>query len=102
MKTEDLIKMFQTLDVHKRNVDVQFITPDGKILDIDNVSLLSSISAVNYTPKLTFYVYLEEKQQETQRDGRDTQDRDTRDATGTSMLFQKGLNNSECEKLTRL
>ncbi len=93
MKTEDLIKIFQTLDVHKRNVDVQFITPDGKILDIDNVSLLSSISAVNYTPKLTFYVYLKE----TQRDGQDT-----RDAMGTSMLFQKGLNNSECEKLTRL
>lgn len=69
MKTEELIKTFQALDVHKRNVEVQFITPDCKILDIDKVSLLSSISATNYTPKLTFYVYLKEKQ----RDNQDTQ-----------------------------
>ena len=95
MKTEELIKTFQALDVHKRNVDMQFVTPDGKILDIDNVSLLSSISArPDDTPKLTFYVYLKE----TQHDGQDT-----RDMTGKSALHQKVLKNSECEKqLTKL
>lgn len=61
MKTEELIKTFQVLDAHKRNVDMQFITPDGKVMDIDNVSLLSSISAANDTPKLTFYVYLKKR-----------------------------------------
>lgn len=93
MKTEELIKTFQALDVHKRNVDVQFITPDGKILDIDNVSLLSSISAGSNIPKLTFYVYLKEKQHDSQ---------DTRDTTGKTTSYQKILN-SECEKqFTRL
>lgn len=89
MKTEELIRTFQTLDVHKRNVDVQFITPDGKILDIDNVSLLSSISAANDVPKLTFYVYLKEMQCDSQ---------DMRDTTGKSALYQKVTKNSECEK----
>ena len=94
MKTEELIKTFQALDVHKRNVDVRFITPDGKILDIDNVSLLSSISAASGVPKLTFYVYLKETHCDTQ---------DTSDMIGKSTLFQKALKNSECEKqLTRL
>lgn len=89
MKTEELIKTFQALDVHKRNVEVRFITPDGKILDIDNVSLISSISAANCTPKLTFYVHLKE----TRHGGQDT-----RDAVGTPTLFQKAPKNSECEK----
>lgn len=95
MKTEELIKTFQALDVHKRNVDVQFITPDHKILDIDKVSLLSSISArPDDTPKLTFYVYLKEMQHDGQ---------DTRDMTGKSAPHQKVLKNSECEKqLTKL
>ena len=79
MKTEELIKTFQALDVHKRNVDVQFVTPDGKILDIDKVSLLSSISAANDTPKLTFYVYLKETWRDSQ---------DTRDTTGKTMSYQ--------------
>lgn len=89
MKTEELIRTFQALDVHKRDVDVQFITPNHKILDIDNVSLLSSISAANDTPKLTFYVYLKEMQHDGQ---------DTRDTTGKSALHQKAPKNSECEK----
>lgn len=88
MKTEELIRTFQALDVHKRNVDVQFITPDGKILDIDNVSLLSSISATSCTPKLTFYVYLKETQCDSQ---------DTRDTTGKTTPCQKVPENSECE-----
>ena len=89
MKTEELIKTFQALDVHKRNVDMQFVTPDGKILDVDNVSLLSSISAANDAPKLTFYVYLKEMQRDNQ---------DTRDIAGKSVLHPKVLKNSECEK----
>lgn len=94
MKTEELIRTFQTLDVHKRNIDVQFITPDGKILDIDNVSLLSSISAANNVPKLTFYVYLKETQYDSQ---------DTRDITKKSALFQRVLKNLEYKKqLTEL
>lgn len=94
MKTEELIKTFQALDVHKRNVDVQFITPDHKILDIDKVSLLSSISAANDIPKLTFYVYLKEMQCDGQ---------DTRDMAGKTTSYQKVPKNSECEKqFTRL
>lgn len=95
MKTEELIKTFQALDVHKRNIDMQFVTPDGKILDIDNVSLLSSISArPDDTPKLTFYVYLKETQCDSQ---------DMRGMTGKSALHQKVPKNSECEKqLTKL
>ena len=92
MKTEELIRTFQALDVHKRNVDIQFITPDHKILDINKVSLLSSISATNDTPKLTFYVYLKEKQYDT----RDTQD--TQDTTGKTTPCQKVSENSECER----
>lgn len=94
MKTEELIKTFQALDVHKRNVDMQFVTPDGKILDIDNVSLLSSISAANDAPKLTFYVYLKEMQRDNQ---------DMRDMTEKSALFQRVLKNLEYKKqLTKL
>lgn len=94
MKIEEFIRTFQALDAHKRNVDVQFITPNHKILDIDNVSLLSSISAANDTPKLTFYVYLKEMQHDGQ---------DTRDMTGKSARHQKVPKNSECEKqLTKL
>lgn len=94
MKTEELIKTFQALDVHKRNVDVQFVTPNGKILDIDNVSLLSSISATSCTPKLTFYVYLKETQCDSQN---------TQDMTRKSALFQRVLKNLEYKKqLTEL
>ncbi len=94
MKTEELSKTFQALDVHKRNVDVQFITPDHKILDIDKVSLLSSISAMNDTPKLTFYVYLKETRSDSQ---------DMRNTTEKSALFQRVLKNLEYKKqLTEL
>ena len=94
MKTEELIRTFQALDVHKRNVDVQFVTPDGKILDIDNVSLLSSISAANDAPKLTFYVYLKETQCNSQ---------DTQDMTEKSALLQRVLKNLKYKKqLTEL
>lgn len=65
MDVKELNKIFDSLNVFgsKSTPEIHIVGDNGKILEIDYVSLMSSISTGDESPKQEFYIYTKEKNQ---------------------------------------
>lgn len=65
MNVNELNKIFNSLNVFggKSIPEIHIVGDNGKILEIDYISLMSSISTGDESPKQEFYIYTKEKNQ---------------------------------------